>query len=354
MYFPLHPYAILSIVSALIALTASITAWRRSAPGSLTLSLLLLSMAIWSGFYSTRWMNISLEAKNFWFHLMYIGVVALPTLFFLFVLEFTHNDAGLTRRNLLLLSLQPILSVLIHWTNGYHHLLYLSMQTVQVNNFMVMEVTRGPWYFINIIYSYTIVGIALFLLSQAALHASPLYLNQYRLILIASSLPWLSSIYSEFSFIKLSGLDLVPLTFGVAGIIFTYAVLRTHFMDLIPVARSCLIENMQDGILVVDEQNRIVDLNPAMENFLENKASFYIGKDAAEILAIWLKEADLWNEMETRTELRVPKDPSRYLDVRVTSLYDKNQLLSGRLMVFHDVTERKQVEKRLRYVNDRL
>src|ERR1044071_2214209 len=220
MHFPLHPYAIISILSALITLIASMAAWRRSAPGSLTISLLLLSMTIWSGLYSTRWMNISLDAKISWFHLMYVGVAALPTLFFLFVLEFTHHDAGLTRRNLVLLSFQPIASVLIHWTNGYHHLLYLSLNAIQVNDFMVLEFTRGPWYFINIIYSYTIIGIAFFFLSQAAMHASPLYLNQYRLIFIASALPWLSSIYGELSFIKLSGLDLAPLTFGLSGMIY--------------------------------------------------------------------------------------------------------------------------------------
>ncbi|HLO17288.1 MAG TPA: histidine kinase N-terminal 7TM domain-containing protein, partial [Anaerolineales bacterium] len=65
MHFPLHPYSIFSIVSALISLVASITTWRRSAPGSATLSLLLLSGAIWSGFYSTQWMDISPEAKIF-------------------------------------------------------------------------------------------------------------------------------------------------------------------------------------------------------------------------------------------------------------------------------------------------
>ncbi len=52
--------------------------------------------------------------------------------------------------------------------------------------------------------------------------------------------------------------------------------------------------------------------------------------------------------------MTVPLDPSRYLDLRVTPLYDRNQILNGRLMVFRDITERKQVEKRLRYVNDKL
>jgi diguanylate cyclase (GGDEF)-like protein len=62
----------------------------------------------------------------------------------------------------------------------------------------------------------------------------------------------------------------------------------------------------------------------------------------------------LANPQETRTELRIPHDPSRYLDLRVSPLYSDDQRLNGRLMVFRDVTERKQVEKQLRSANDRL
>jgi PAS domain-containing protein len=40
---------------------------------------------------------------------------------------------------------------------------------------------------------------------------------------------------------------------------------------LIPVVvvRSRLIESMGDGVIVLDAQNRVVDINPAMESFLE-------------------------------------------------------------------------------------
>jgi diguanylate cyclase (GGDEF)-like protein/PAS domain S-box-containing protein len=355
MHIHIHPYAIFSIFSALISFIASLRAWRRSAPGALMLSLLLLSMTIWSGFYSTRWMDISLPAKAIGFNLMFIGVASLPTLFLLFVLAFTHNNTWLTRRNLFLLSIHPLSLLLLEWTNSYHHLLYLSLKAVEVNNFMAMEYIRGPLYFVSVIYSYMIIGIALFLLGQGALHLGPLYQNQYRLIIIASILPWAGNIYSENYFDVLHGLDLAPLMFGLSGIIFASSVLRANFMDLIPIARSHLIENMRDGILVLDAQNRIVDINPAMENFIEKKASFYMGKNAFDVFQPWMEKTDLLLAgPETRTELRVPKDPSRYLDLRVTPLYDKDQLLNGRLMVFRDITERKQVEKRLRYVNDRL
>ena len=319
------------------------------------LSLLLLSMTIWSGFYSTRWMNLSLGSKLFWFDLMYIGVSGLPTLFLLFVLAFTHNDAWLTRRNIFLLSLQPILSTILFWTNEYHHLFYQSLDLVQENGFLAVDFVRGPWYWINTVYSYAIIGIAFLVLSQCALRWSPLYLNQYRLILIGSFIPWAASAYSEFYFSQWHGLDLAPLMFGLSGIIYVFAIFHTHFMDLIPIARSLLIENMRDGVLVLDLRNRIMDINPAMEGFLEEKISFYMGKNAFEVFQPWMEKTDLFlDKTETRIELKVPKDPSRYVDLQVTPLYDRSQSMNGYLMVFRDITESKQVEKRLRYVNDRL
>jgi diguanylate cyclase (GGDEF)-like protein/PAS domain S-box-containing protein len=318
------------------------------------LSLLLISMAIWSAFYATRWMDISLAAKVFWFKVMYIGILALPTFFLLFVITFTHHDAWLTKRNLILLAVQPIACLLLQWTNEFHHLYYSSFAAIQEQDVITLEIIRGPGYFGNTIYSYVIIGIGFLLLSQGALRSSPLYINQYRLLLIGSLLPWAGSFYSEFNFEAWKGLDLAPLLFGISGVIFALAVFRARFMDLIPVARSYLIENMSDGLLVLDEQNRILDINPAMGNFLENKISSYLGKNAYAVFSEWMEQIDFLEEkIETRIELKVPKDPSRYLDLRVTPLYDKKHSLTGRLMIFRDITERKQVEKRLRYVNDR-
>jgi len=351
-YVPL--YVILSILSALISLITASMAWRRSAPGSWMLGWLLISMTIWSGFYSTRWMDISLDAKVFWFDLMYLGILALPTLFFLFVVIFTHNDTRLAKRHFVLLSVQPIVFWLLLWTNKYHHLFYISMQAIREPDFFSLELTRGPLYYGNIVYSYAIIGIALLLLSQSALRSSPLYLSQYRLILIGSILPWAASMYSEFHFRDWKGLALPPLTFGLPSLILAFGVLRTRFMDLVPIARSYLIETMGDGILVLDEQNRILDINPAMGNFLEKEVASYIGKNASDVFVEWREQINaLCDEIETQTELHVPKDPSRYLDLRVTPLYDRNHTLNGRLLVFRDITERKQVEKRLRFVNDR-
>ena len=348
MHIHLHLYAILSLLSAFFSLLALLAAWRRSAVTSRSLPPLLASMTLWSGLYATLWMNISMESKIFWFDGMYLAVTALPTLFLLFILEFTRSAGWLTRRRLVLLSVHPVGSLLLSWTNRYHHMYYQAIHTVEESGFATLQFVRGPLYIANVAYSYLIIGAALVVLGLGFVRSGPMYRQQYRLVVLGAILPWAASIYSEYHFSALGGLDLAPLTFGLSGIILVVAILRTHFLDLIPVARSYVVDNMSDGIIVLNGQGRIVDLNSAMQNFLEEPLSFYMGKEAVGIFSTWMEDA------ESRVEIRLPKDPSRYVELRTTHLYDRNHFLNGHLMVFHDITERKQVEKRLRYVNDRL
>jgi diguanylate cyclase (GGDEF)-like protein/PAS domain S-box-containing protein len=128
-------------------------------------------------------------------------------------------------------------------------------------------------------------------------------------------------------------------------------------MDLSPVARGHLIESMSDGVLVLDEHNRIVDINPAMQGIVDKDPTALIGQNVSVVLNLWTQNTEqLLNGIETRKELMVSKKPlpSRYLDLRITSLYDDNQKVNGRLLVFRDVTDRKEVEKDLRRAMDRL
>jgi diguanylate cyclase (GGDEF)-like protein len=92
-----------------------------------------------------------------------------------------------------------------------------------------------------------------------------------------------------------------------------------------------------------------------METILYRKPSSLLGRPAVEILQPWMEKVEaLINGQETHVVLRIHSSPPRYLDLNVTPLYDDHQRLSGRLMVFHDISDHKNVEKKLRYANDRL
>jgi len=353
MFLQFHPYSILLAGSAATTLLAAIIVLRRSAPGSTTLGAMLLAMFVWSSTYALTWAFVGLEEKILWLKLMYFGVGAVPTLFLVFTLKITHNSHWLSLRNIALLCIEPLVTVLFVW--GANQLLFEQIILGWKNGFTTMHISRGVWFWVNTVYSYTLILAAFAVLTVSSIRANFIFRKQYLLVLGGSIAPLLFSVYTQMQYSSLHDLDLAPISFGISGIVYTYTLLRHQFMDLLPVARSRLIENMSDGVLVLDAQGRIVDINPAMLEILTGKPAAFIGKNASEIMNDWADMNDIIRENDdTRTELRLRHEPSRYMDLRMTPLFDARGDLNGRIIVFRDITYRKKVEKDLVSANERL
>ncbi len=355
MIFQFHPYAVVLVVSALTALITSIIILRRDVPGSGALGGVLLSTFVWSGAYAMSWSLVGLDDKILWMKIMFFGVIAAPTLFLVFILKITRHTDWLTARNFSLLAVQPLVMIMVVWFNI--QLMFDRMELELKGGFTVLRLERGVGFWINTSYTYALILLAFLILGASFLRANPFFKRQYLIILISSIIPFAANIFSLANYTELAGLDLGPVSFGVSSILYAYAVFRHQFMDLLPVARGHLIESMSDGVLVLDEHNRIVDINPAMQSIVDQDPTALIGQNVSVVLNLWTPNTEqLLNGIETRKELRVSKKPlpSRYLDLRITSLYDDNQKVNGRLLVFRDVTDRKEVEKDLRRAMDRL
>jgi len=353
MIFQFHPYSLGLAISAIAVLSIAVIIWRRSAPGSLALRGMLLGMFIWGVSYALTWALVPLEQKILWLKIMYLGVVMVPAFFFVFTLQITHREHWITFSNILLLAIQPALMVATVWLAPQR--VFASIEPAVNNGYQIMQVMRGEWFWINTGYSYIVLILSFILLIASYRTANSFFKRQYMLIMLGSIIPFVFSAYTQTKGIAFNSLDLAPISFGISGIIYVYAIFRHQFMDLVPVARGHLIENMSDGVLVLDVQGRIVDINPAMENFLEAPPVSFIGKNVSEALNIWNESTEhLMTGLETRTELRLPNKTSRYLDLRVTPLFDNDHDLSGRLIIFRDVTDRKEVENDLRHAMDRL
>ena len=355
MTFQFHPYSVVLAVSALTALTTAIIVLRRDVPGSLALGCMLLGTFVWSSAYALSWSLVDLGQKILWLKIMYFGVATVPTLFLVFTLIFTRNEKWLTTRNTFLLGIQPVVMIILIWFDI--RLVFDRLELGWAGRLTVLQIGRGLGFWVNTYYSYSIILLAFYILGVSSLRANPFFRRQYLLILLGSVIPFVASVFTQLNYTELADLDMAPVSFAISSILYAYAVFRHQFLDLLPVARGHLIESMSDGILVLDEQSRIVDINPAMQNFLEQAPDSFIGQNVSVILKQWKQNPEqLLNGIETRTELKVSKKtmPSRYLDLQITQLYDDDQRINGRLMVFRDVTDRKEVEKDLRRAMDRL
>ena len=54
---------------------------------------------------------------------------------------------------------------------------------------------------------------------------------------------------------------LTPFAFTLTAVLVAIGVNWFHFLDIVPIARDRVIESMTDGVIVLDEQDRVVDIN---------------------------------------------------------------------------------------------
>jgi diguanylate cyclase (GGDEF)-like protein len=339
-------YAAALFVSTAISVAVALSAWhRRNAPGAVGLFILMLGIAIWSFTYAIRWCVVGQAAQIFWLNSTYLGVVIVPTAMLVMTLQFTNRSHLLTRRNLLLLILEPILTLLLLWTDSFHGLFFAGKQTTGT------ILSGGPWFYIHVLYSYVLLLLMVGVFAREYWHASHLYRNQTAVVLVGTLIPWVGNMISFSGLFPYHDLDITPFSFIASGLLFSFGMLHYRLMDIVPIAHGQLVTSMPDGMIVLDAYNRIVEINPAAQ-YMTGVGLSEIGKSAELALAHWPVLSDYYHvKLETQLDLQISLTLPRVIELRFIPLWDKRKRSSGMLIILHDITKHVQMEEQLRQMS---
>lgn len=357
MHLQLHPYSIPLIVAALISIAIGSAIWsRRSAPGAVALLIHMLALALWNGSAAAMWLSASPAAQIFWLDFSAFGILLVPLTFLLFSLQVSHNERLLTRRLIFLLSIEPLAGLALVWTNDFHHLVYRQAMSYKTDGLWELLFSSGPFMLVDAIYSYALIVAGIWFLARSLKQGGQLMRSQANLVMVGAVTSLCADVVSLLPILASeNGLDAAPLVYTLAGGIYLYAIRRTKLLELIPVAHTTLINSMTDGVVALDEQDRIVEMNPAAGHFLGVTPGLAAGRRAREVLSAWRETTHpFWDQPEVRTEVLVMEDIQRTIDLKITPLLDGRKRSTGRLMVFRDITSRKQNEAILKDTNKQL
>lgn len=340
-----NPYSVLLLLSAVTTTFVAGVAWRRRRTlRVMPLFVLMVAQSVWAISAAMRGFSIELEAMRFWLGVAYAGAVVVPAAFLAFALDLSGFHDWLTTRTLLTLAIEPVVALALEWTNPWHHLFWPVTEVQRDGARLILHFTYGPLFWINVAYSWFLVALGIGLLAQAAARAARPQRGQPTIALLGAIVPMATSVMDSLGMTP--GHNVTPLAFSVSGLVFAYGLLRHQLLDLVPIAREAIIENMADGVLVLDPVNRVVDVNPAALRFFGTNARALIGKPAEEILAPWADHRDrLRAVQEVREEIFLGGTLQRYYDLRISPISDRRGRLRGRLIVTRNVTERKQAER---------
>jgi diguanylate cyclase (GGDEF)-like protein/PAS domain S-box-containing protein len=241
------------------------------------------------------------------------------------------------------------------WTNDSHHLFITSFGSHVEGGLTYLDVTRGPLYWFNVVYSYALLLACMVLLVRAFVRGAPLFRTQLAAFILGAAVPWTGNIITISGLVPLPGLDVTPLAFGLSGAVFYYALFRQRGFDLLPVARSRLIEEISDGLLVLDASFRVLDLNRAAEHILGIRAADVVARNASAAFPelAQMEETSAHLESEYHAELQGAADGGRYYDIKLTPLRNR-QSLSGFLVLFRDISVSRHADDELRQTNREL
>ena len=149
------PHTLLLIFVAAISAVSGIWVWGHlSVRGARTLALILLTCAAWCIGYALELGSTTLSIKLFWVKLQYISITTVPLALFLFTARFSGHEQWLTSRKLAMLSLVPMISISLVFTNEQHQLFWTSASLVDTGSFtavvsigmvLVQPSTRISW-----------------------------------------------------------------------------------------------------------------------------------------------------------------------------------------------------------------
>jgi diguanylate cyclase (GGDEF)-like protein/PAS domain S-box-containing protein len=333
-------------------ISAGITAtiWRRrSAQGAIWLFLHMLGVFVWSLASAVMWLNTSQFGQEFWLGISSLGILFIPPTFLLFCLQITHNEHRVTRRLVSCLAIVPVLGLSLVLTNEFHHLVFSPAQLWITNGLAELHWSPGIFIPAVAVYSYVLGGIGIWFLARLLGEGGHLMKEQMKLVILGASLSFFADLFTLLPILSSrAGLDVAPLLHTLAGGIYVYAIYRTRLLDIVPVVHSTLINSMTDGVLVLDEQDRIVEMNPAAGRFLGLEPGEATGKSAGRILSGWQEKNPRFLERnEAHTEISIAREPPCTVDLIITPLLDERNYMSGRMLVFRDITEQKNQETSL-------
>ncbi|MFC7046110.1 histidine kinase N-terminal 7TM domain-containing protein [Halobacteriaceae archaeon GCM10025711] len=346
----MRPLTLVLLATIAIGSTATLLAWReRPEPGATPLVALLVGQSWWSAFFVFELEASTLGAKVLWSDVQWVGVVLIPVAWLLFALEYTGKDRFTRPRYVALLSVIPAITVVLAMTGEYHNLLYVDSRLVERQGILVLSRTGGPWYWVIAAYTYILGLLGMFQLIGLVQSDALPFRGQSIALLVGATAPLASNVLFLMGVIPIPGLDPTPIAFTISGVAFLGAITRFRLLGTSPSpnrrASRLVFRRMQEGAIVVDSHDYLVDMNESAAAVLGTTPREALGYPASEVVPRYeyLPEDGATSDLVT---ISGPNGDRPY-DVMVSRIDDFHGRTIGRVITFHDVSEHLRQQQRL-------
>ncbi len=318
---------------------------------SLLVNIFIISVGVISQLVCTTVGNVEpIIFENF----IYIGTCLLPVSLLFVAIIFKNTKIRFEKRYLLLFVI-PLLTLIILYTNKYHHLFY-KMYSSNLN-----EMIYGPYFYVHTIYTYGLLLISMGIMINSSFKNSGAFSKQTVLIVIGTAFPIVINVLGTLKIYDMN-VCFTPISFSIATIFYTFAILKFNFLKITPIALQKVVDRISDGYVVLDESNTVIDFNKTFleifklspeeirsEDFIKFLQKKNMNKRTVSKIEKELKRA---NEAEvTITFEQHFSYIKKYFKIEITPINIDNTSL-GTIFLLKDITQHKQDMETIRNNQD--
>jgi PAS domain S-box-containing protein len=351
------PYLIPWFVSVTLTFFMGVIAIRRRGHfAAIPFIAMCFFATLWAFGYIFELGSTSLAVKYAAVKIEYIGIIGVPLSWTAFALAYSGHGHWLTRRNIMLALIFPIITLFVIWTNEYHYWFFteISTTTDPISGLLLIWNPTGWWFWLHAVYVYGILVFGSYYLFREYWNQRDIYRSQAVVNMAAIFLPWLANGIVIFRLSPVQ-IDITSVTFSLSILILGWGFFRYGLLDIIPVAHRAVFESISDGVIVVDPTLRIAEMNPAASELFKLQPNAVIGKSFQDILhmQLHLDEKSLRQHgYHKEIVVHIENEPDRWLDISISALHDSSKHHSGQIVTLRDVTSLKENEAALAIARD--
>lgn len=318
-------------------------------------ALLMISAGYYSLTYALELITLSIPLKIFWFKIENIGIITIPVFWFLFASRYTQNARWFSGKYVALFFVIPLITLMLIFS-PFEKFYYVSLQPFS-NAGGPLLAAGGFWYWVQAAQNYFLVLLGAFVILRTTFRYPGIYRGQSLVILVGILIPWLANAYYLLSRMIFPQyyipLNFTALAFVVTGLIYSFGIFRLGFLDLAPIAREIIFENIPEMVLVLDAANRMVDVNSMGQKWLGLGHEKLTGSHIRVIFKELYEVLESYDDFQQgNAEVRINSASPRDLELVITPLTDSQGQLAGRVVVARDITSRNQAMILMNQRND--
>lgn len=336
-YLPnLLPIVIVALAIGVILLL------RKKATGTFTLFGIVITLAVWVTTYLLYKLPIHGLPVNVFKAINYLCLASAATFQLYFALDYANRSRWINRVTIFIFLIEPAIVQTLFWAESSRKMIFFPDISILDR--------------LNLLYTLHLLAGSIIFLLDTFIQKPRVHLLRAGTILLGVAFPLLGTVTIFFLNNLETEIYILIFSYSLALAGIAYGKFNSHLIESAPITREIVVEGMDDGWMVIDHLDKVIDMNSAAEKMIGMTREKIYGEPIDHILSEWpklIRSSDGIKEMEMRRSVKSQND-WRYLNIRISQLNDKANGNFGHLIVWRDITSRKLADDARQRARDEL